>query len=111
MKKLCIILFLFSLGKAAHSQELSASDTFSTKLSTRMKDSLLLDKKQEAELFEINKLLASRKSQIRERYTDRDSLTWYIQLVENTRDSLYRPVLGDKKFSVYQKMKNILIGQ
>jgi hypothetical protein len=80
-------------------------------IAMRMKDSLGLTGSQRHQLFLINVQLHERKMTVRNQ-TSADSinvLQHKLQKVENTRDSLYKPILGIDKFLLYrQKKLNLL---
>ncbi len=78
-------------------------------IAERMKDTLELSGVQQERLYRINLRLAEQKIAVRGRYAHTDSLTIYIQAIENTRDSLYRHVLGPNRFPLYLQKKTQLI--
>ncbi|MBY0349080.1 MAG: hypothetical protein K2W79_12545 [Hydrotalea flava] len=76
------------------------------KLAKKMKDSLDLTGQQKQQLKDVNKQLHNSKMALRNQYSGQDSvLTIKIRQVENTRDSLYRPILGEQKFLLYRQKK------
>lgn len=74
-----------------------------------MRDTLSLSGAQRDSVYAINMRLHSLKMSLRQQYQLSDSLRYKMQRVENTRDSLYLPVLGSDKYSLYlTKKKNIV---
>lgn len=94
-------------GTKAKAQD-KASE-LASKIAQRMKDSLSLDETQRAKLYDLNMLLHNRKMSIRQQYAGKDSLSYYMQIVENSRDSLYHGVLTDEKYLLYKSKKRHLI--
>ena len=87
----------------------SVTEQVAQHLAIKLKDSLDLSVAQKDSLLTINLLLANQKSQWRSVYQHTDSLQFYIQRVERTRDSLYRPVLGEEKYFLYKEKKKTLL--
>jgi Spy/CpxP family protein refolding chaperone len=76
------------------------------KLAKKMQDSLDLTNQQRQQIRDINMQLHQQKMSVRNQYTGQDSvLRVKTQEVENTRDNLYRPVLGEQKYIVYRQKK------
>jgi hypothetical protein len=75
----------------------------------RMVDSLQLHDSLRLKLYSINIQLHQRKILEREQHAGSDSLSYYIQKVENRRDSLYHSVLAEEKYLLYKSKKKQLI--
>jgi len=104
----CILLtsaFLLSVF-FMHAQNANA---IAEKIAKKMKDSLSLSSNQQAAILGINLQLHEQKKQAFARYENLDSLGKKIQSIENTRDSLYRPIMGAETFSLYKRKKKNLV--
>ena len=104
-----IISFLVLLVAANNVNAQSASEQIADKIAQKMKDSLSLSTQQKTQLYTINIQLSDQKASVRQQYTGTDSLRIKMQRVENSRDSLYRPVLGEEKFILYRQKKRNLV--
>jgi len=101
-----IAISLLTLGKG-YSQ--SAGEEISNKIAQRMKDSLGLTTDQKSQVYNVNIQLHSQKMLARQQNENVDSLTVRFQRIENTRDSLYRPILTTEQFLLYvDKKKNLV---
>jgi hypothetical protein len=110
MKKiipLVLILFCFNLVKSQQVE--SPRQLLANKIAQRMKDSLVLSKKVRDELARINLSLADQKAAAWSLFTDSTAIRNYLQQVENTRDSLYKTVLPEDKYLLYQQRKRRLV--
>lgn len=109
MRIFFLILFVSAIPLAGKTQT-TAYERIANKIATRLKDSLQLSPGAKDSLYDINLLLHLRKMEIRRRYTGTDSLTFYTQRVENTRDSLYHRVITDSlKYNLYKQKKRKLV--
>ena len=110
MKRFTITSFVFLLVSC---QLLTAQSSpgaqVAERLASRLRDSLGLSSEQQQSLYQVNMSLYYRNQQVRAMHTQPDSLRFYLQRVENTRDSLYRPVLGDEKYLMYKSRKRELL--
>lgn len=109
MKLLIFSVFaIIFMDSEVFSQSNPAVDV-ANKIAQKMKDTLSLSSPQRAAIYNINMALHHAKSSLRSRFVNIDSLRINMQRVENTRDSLYRRVLGDSKFILFiQKKDNLL---
>jgi len=108
MKFILIICLLSGFSVNVKAQNTVATQ-LAEKIAQKMKDSLLLSESQKEQLYTINLQLSDRKSAVRQQYATSDSLGIKIQLVEKTRDSLYKAVLTEQQFILYrQKKKNLV---
>jgi hypothetical protein len=88
----------------------SPADSLARRIAGRMKDTLALTIQQEADIYTINMQLHQQKQAVRQMHgNNADSLRVYIQRAENTRDSLYRMVLPDDRYTQYIQRKRSLI--
>lgn len=97
-----------SLTLFCNSQTVSA-DIVAQRIAQKMKDSLLLSEDQKTQIYNINLNLNNHKMLVRQQQISSDSLRLKIQQVENTRDSLYRPILTEQQFLLYREKKKSLI--
>ena len=82
----------------------------SKNIAQTLQDSLNLTGTQKKQLESINMELHTQKMNARSQYAGQDSLLRRkIQLIENTRDSLYRPILGETKYLLYRQNKYKLL--
>jgi hypothetical protein len=107
MKKIFALLLVIMCGFSATAQ--SAGEALAGRVAQKMADSLALSAYQKTQIYQINMQLHSRKLVARQQYSSGDSLIRQIQMIENTRDSLYRPVLTEEKYLLYKQKKAILI--
>lgn len=103
------ILLIFTMLFSIESMSQSPIEQVASKLADKLKDSLTLSSQQRTQIFDINISLANQKMALRSQYNQPDSLRFYFQKIENTRDSLYRPVLGEEKFLLYKEKKRFLL--
>ena len=108
MKKIIAILITFSLVESLEAQPTPAMQV-SQKIAQKMQDSLLLNAQQKDQIYAINMQLHEQKAIVYQQYSSSDLLTYYIQKVENTRDSLYRQVLTETKYQLYKLKKTNLV--
>ncbi len=79
------------------------------RLSEVLGDSLDLRTGQKDTLYEIHMELFREQYNVRQQYSDMDTLRVYLQRVESKRDILYRPVLGEEKYALYKSKKVVLL--
>ncbi len=110
MKYSLLILVFLLAGFISVAQTATPGTEVSTTIAKRISDSLQLTSQQQQNLFQINMQLFQLKQQLRTNWGDNvTELTPRIQAVERTRDSLYRPVLGEEKYILYLQKKQSLI--
>lgn len=102
-----ILFFIISIAFSISSR--AASDSLSARIAVRMQDSLALSNEQKNSIYVINVLLQQRKQAARSKETDITALQSVFQEIENSRDSLYLPVLGQSKYALYKQKKSTLI--
>lgn len=108
MRPIYLLSIMILCARSAQAQDQGA-EAISLKIAQKMKDSLSLTATQKDSLYNINLLLHSRKAAAWQQYADSDSLQIVIQRIENTRDSLYRPILTSSQFDVYRVKKRNLV--
>lgn len=108
MKKYFLfIILLTSTNSALNAQ--NAGTALAGKIAQKMQDSLYLTDSVKQVIYTINIHLHEEKMRLRQVYTGKDSLNYYIQKTENTRDSLYHSVLKDDKYLLYKSKKRLLV--
>lgn len=109
MKKIFILLLLIGYGVASNAQT-GQAELLSDKIAKKMSDTLSLTQNQRSQIYATNMLLHKQKENIWRQFENQDSLlNVHIQRIENTRDSLYKPILGDVKYLQYKQKKRYLI--
>ena len=104
-----ILVFVFMVGSLSARSQVSPAATVADKIAQKMKDSLSLTTSQKDQIYQVNMQLQESKINARQQYTGTDSARIYVQRIENTRDSLYRPILGEEKFLLYREKKTNLV--
>ena len=107
MKCLLILFALLSFSFA--NGQSSPATQVATKVSQKMKDSLLLTDAQKDLVYEINMQLHFQKANVWGQSLSDSIRRVEIQKVENTRDSLYKPVLSEQQYQQYKQMKRNLV--
>ncbi|MGN6292961.1 MAG: hypothetical protein ACTHMV_09480 [Chitinophagaceae bacterium] len=108
MRKIFLILIAVVSGTTFVSAQ-SPTQQVAATIAQKMKDSLQLSESQRLQVFNLNIEIANQKTAQRQTHINSDSLGYYLQRVENTRDSLYRPVLGEEKYLLYKQKKRNLV--
>ncbi|RYZ29576.1 MAG: hypothetical protein EOP49_40480 [Sphingobacteriales bacterium] len=75
----------------------------------KMRDTLGLNSEQTQSLTRLTLVLQNRKTTVWYNYQGIDSVRFYVQTLENKRDSLYRPVLTEQQYNLYLQKKSSLI--
>lgn len=107
MKYILILSVVFLLAPGAKAQ--TTAEFLADRIAQRLKDSLQLTQGQKDSLYQVNLALHNQKQAIRQQYTAMDSVRAKLQLVENMRDSLYRPVLTQGQYQLYRQRKRNLV--
>ncbi|MFT3823037.1 MAG: hypothetical protein QM731_03920 [Chitinophagaceae bacterium] len=108
MNKILLTVIIILAVTTVKAQENPAT-VLASKIAQKMKDSLSLTTEQMQSIYTINMQLHQQKMAARQQYAGNPSLGNYIQKIENTRDSLYRPVLTDEKYQLYKSKKRNLV--
>lgn len=112
MKK-SIILFglivLVLLEIQAQSNDNAEALNLSHRIAKKIKDSLDLSALQRQEIYQVNMDLYNQKQAIRLQNPPVDSLQPRIQRIENKRDALYLPIIGNEKYQLYLQKKGNLV--
>lgn len=101
-------LLLVLFFKSELNAQSDISSQLSARIADRLKDTLTLTTVQRDSIYQVNQKLALQKATVRQTVTG-DSLRVRIQKIENTRDSLYKPILGDEKYLRYKSKKVTLL--
>lgn len=110
MKKIIMLVILITAFSLYSNAQLTYAQEYSIKVAERMKDSLSLSGDQKVQIYNINIQISNQKAGVWRQYAGTDSLiTVNLQRIENTRDSLYLPVLGEEKYSLYLNKKKRLL--
>jgi hypothetical protein len=109
MKKSMLIAILGICFLSAKSQTLMPGEMIAGKIAQKMKDTLILTSGQKDQIYTVNMQLAIAKNNVRQQYSNMDSIRVRIQRLENSRDSLYHPVLTENQFLLYQQNKRNLV--
>lgn len=109
MKAFIFFVSLSVCTLIAKGQNVYPGQLRSVQIAKKMKDTLSLSPEQYRSIYQANLSLLNRKTLVRQRYTNRDSLTVYIQRVENKRDSFYQTILNPSQYNTYKLKKNSLI--
>ena len=107
MRFVFLIAILLGVKATGFTQDHAA--LVNARLLARMTDSLQLDPLQVYRIDSINNALTVQKNMLRLEFTNIDSLTKHIQLVERSRDSLYQIVLPFPTYFIYKEKKRNLI--
>lgn len=110
MKKIILLVILITGFSLCSRAQLTYAQQYALKVAERMKDTLLLSSNQKAEIYNINIQISNQKANVWRQYTGVDSLiAIHLQQIENKRDSLYLPVIGEEKYSLYLNKKGKLL--
>lgn len=107
MKKLSILLVLFFAGTVLYAQ--APAKLVASKIAQKLKDSLQITEAQRKQIYTIKMLLHERKMAARQQFAGSPEVVKEVQMVENTRDSLYRPVFTAEQFQRYKARKRTLV--
>lgn len=106
--KIITTLFFVFVLYAAKGQT-STAEQIADRIAQRMKDSLSLTNQQKDSIYSINMKISDWKSSARQQYNANDSLRFYLQVIENRRDSLYKAVLDEPNYLLYKQKKRNLV--
>jgi len=101
------LIFLVLTFTAASQQ--SPAQQISSRIAQKMTDTLSLTSVQTDQIYNVNISISDNKEAIWNQYSNPDSIRARIQIIEATRDSLYRPILSDEKFQIYLQKKRQII--
>ena len=102
---ICVFISVYAIGQ----QQDSIIIARSKKITDRMNDSLRLNMNEYNKLLTINQSILEQKSKLMKSTGERSQISRQIQMVENSRDSLYQLVLPPKKYERYRQLKPTLL--
>jgi hypothetical protein len=100
---ICIIAFGNAQGQS------NPAEVLANRIAQKMKDTLQLSESQRSQIYDLNMQMHNQKMQLRQQFAGDSTLRDRIQAVENTRDSLYSPVLTEQQFLAYKQKKVVLL--
>ena len=106
------VLFFIALSFAVKSKavaQMTSPEAVAEKIANKMKDTLSLTNEQRNQVYNLNILINNNKANIRQQYTNRDSIGYYLQRIESSRDSMYHTVLPEEKYLLYKQKKRTLV--
>jgi len=106
MRNFFLSLLVFFVGVGVKAQ--NVPENISSRIAQKMKDSLSLSEVQKTSIYTINMDIHNRKAVVWQQ-AETDSVGVGLQRIENTRDSLYRPILTDEQYILYKNKKKNLI--
>lgn len=104
-----IFLFIFLAIASFSLKAQSLPEDLANHIAQKITDTLQLSDAQKDLIYTVNLQLHYQKMNMRQNYNDSDSLSYYIQQVENTRDSLYSNILPPEVYTLYLEKKETLI--
>jgi len=109
MRIIFCVLFCYLFNTNLFAQN-SVGEQVASRVANRLQDSLFLNTVQRDSLFSINMYLLNQSQSVRVQHANVDTLRYYLQRIENTRDSLYKRVIADDaKYGLYKQKKRNLI--
>ena len=108
MKKY-ITAFIFVLAFMKAGAQSQAGADVASRIAQRLKDSLSLTLVEQQAVYAANIKLHNEKMAVRQLFSQPDSLRRHLQLVENTRDSLYKKVISQERFLLYLSKKENIV--
>lgn len=108
MKKLSLLFCIVYLWHYAGQAQSSQAEQQASRIAQRMSDSLSLTSAQKDGIYAISLDLINQ-SQAVFAQSPADSLQPRLQRIENKRDPLYLPVLGNEKYLLYKQRKRTLV--
>lgn len=108
--KYILIAFVFIVSAMKTFAQSDIGEQRSQNLARRMMDTLGLTTQQRDSIYAINMRIHTRKMQYWKQYanSEGDPLTYFLQITENTRDSLYKAVLTPDQMILYREKKRYL---
>jgi hypothetical protein len=108
-----IIIFtalIFGAMLSGQAQQTTSGEQLADRLAQRLKDSLQLTQSQKDQLYAVNMQLLYQKKGVWQQHQHNDSLIQVnLQRVENTRDTLYHPILTPEQYQLYRSKKRYLM--
>jgi hypothetical protein len=111
MKKqsiLCLLILVSCIGANAQTNDADIHHRAAS-IASRMTDSLFLNKIQKDSIHSVTARLFAESQVIYKSNIPTDSLSFYMQKVEDKRDIMYKSILNDDQFLKYKKHKRSLL--
>lgn len=83
-------------------------EVVAARVADKLRDSLSLSKVQRDSVYGVHMFLHRQKQLVFESFAD-GAVEGKLQQIENTRDSLYRPILSSQQYLQYKQKKRTLI--
>lgn len=110
MKKILFLIFVLCVTTFLNAQTDNApAAQLAHKIADKMKDSLNLTNQQRAKIFAINMELHKQKKEARDKSQDRTVVGKELQRIESGRDEMYKPILTEEQYVLYQKKKRFIV--
>jgi hypothetical protein len=103
-----LIAFLFT-SVVVNAQNTNPGIQLANHIADKMKDSLNLTNGERNQVYAINIQINTRKANVRQQYTNTDSIGYYLQRIESKRDTMYHAVLPTLKYLLYKEKKRNLV--
>jgi len=109
MRTFIVMLCAFVIPFVACSQE-DQAETLAKKIAQRLGDTLALSIQERADVLSANLSIVAQKKTVFLNEAMPDSVKAVkLQAIENTRDSLYRRIIGLERFEVYKNKKKSIV--
>lgn len=110
MKNILLIVFVIVVSCFKTLAQVSPGEQIAIKVAQKMKDTLGLSDEQRQRVYDVNMQLHQNNLAVWKQHSALDSVRFYLQRIEMTRDSLYKPILTADQLLVYRQKKGYLIG-
>ena len=107
MKKLFICMVLFIALKATGYAQ-TTPESQAAEIAQKMKDTLTLSEQQKSQIQTATTAIQNTKLGLRQLYTGR-ALEYYLSMEEKNRDSLYKNILPENKYTLYLEKKSTML--
>lgn len=109
MKSFFFLIISFLVITSTAKSQQNMGQRIAAAVAQKMADSLGLTGSQKQQVYNINMQLLGQKTSARAQHPSNNELETQIQNIENGRDSLYKAVVGNEKFTLYKRNKIALI--
>lgn len=111
MRGLLLLLGFFTIPAVATCQE-SPAESLARKIAKKIGDSLVLSIQERADILSVNLSIAAQKKAVFQNAAIADSVkAGQLQTIENSRDSLYKRIIGVERFEVYKIKKKSIVNK
>jgi hypothetical protein len=109
-KIILICAFYSFFGLCVNAQPQQKAEQLALHIAQKIKDTLNLHDSIKTKLYNINMQIHYNKMQARMQFINQlDSITFKVQRIERTRDSLYQIIIPPSLFSIYKQKKRNLV--